>query len=565
MSVAPFYNKTVTGINSSGGTVDLSAPGPIGAGTPSTGAFTTLTSSGVVNTGGMNGTIGATTPNTGVFTTTTATTSTANNVILNLTKTTVTANNTIITLTATSNGNQLLVETGAGNYTGCFINLPSTATLTAGQQYLINNNCATTSWTVQTSTAAAVVTSAPGAYFMVTVLSVASDLAASWDFHAAAPQGTTWSTAALATNAIINGAGGFNGTVGAQTPNTGSFTTLNTSNSTNSSTVSAVTITNTNVAPRSTLQISTPNSNTAQQTSLDMGQTFAGTTSLTIGYLHHATIAANRRYYFGSFDQSVLFTMYGSASTASTLSTPLTVSGLITGTDYSGTVGATAASTGKHTTLQLTTSMATAGVLLNDASGNITSSLGALAVAKGGTGVAASYGTGTTVALPPTGGVAGQALVSGAGAGAALTWSTGQGGSINRYQGTLQSLPNSTLTIVLFQTAGNTVGQGALITYSAGTFTYTGQGTAAILVTASVALASATTLTLTISNNDAIAIVPSNAINTSVLTGSISAVILLAQNETFSIRANQGSGGALNTVVGPGANGCNMSATILPI
>ena len=221
MSVAPFYNKTVTGINSSGGTVDLSAPGPIGAGTPSTGAFTTLTSSGIVNTGGMNGTIGATTPNTGVFTITQA-----NNAFLTTTKTTATANTTIITLTAASNGNQLLVETGVGNYTGCIVNLPSTATLTVGEQYFINNNCTTTSWVVQTSTAAAVVTSASGALMTFTVLSIASDVAASWDFHVSAPAQTTWSSAALATSAVINASNGFNGTIGAVTPATGKHTTL---------------------------------------------------------------------------------------------------------------------------------------------------------------------------------------------------------------------------------------------------------------------------------------------------------------------------------------------------
>ena len=432
MSVAPFYNKTVTGINSSGGTVDLSAPGPIGAGTPSTGAFTTLTSSGVVNTGGMNGTIGATTPNTGVFTITQA-----NNVILTTTKTTVTANTTIITLTAASNGNQLLVETGVGNYTGCIVNLPSTATLTVGEQYFINNNCTTTSWVVQTSTAAAVVTSGSGALMTFTVLSIASDVAASWDFHVSAPAQTTWSSAALATSAVINASNGFNGTIGAVTP-----------------------------------------------------------------------------------------------------------------------------ATGKHTTLQLTTSMATAGVLLNDTSGNITSSLGALAVAKGGTGVAASYGTGTTVALPPTGGVAGQALLSGAGAGAALTWGIGQCGAIARAQSSGTSCPTATLTTLVYQTASSTSGQGALITHSAGTFTYTGAGTATILITATVCFSNATNISLVI--NPSTGNSTSTAVTTT-FTQSCTAVVFLATNGTFLIQVNQQSGGTLTSTTGTGANATLMTAVILPI
>jgi len=562
MSVAPFYNKTLTGVTPS--SIDLTAPGPIGSNTPSTGAFTTLTSTSSVISGGVyNGTVGATTPATGAFTTTSATIATTNNTVINQTKTTVAANNATITLTAASNGLVYLVETGGGNYTGCVINLPSTATLTAGETYTVNNNCATTSWTVQTSTAAFVVTSAPGAFLIFYVLSTASDVAASWDYHAKTPQGTTWSSAALATSAVINGAGGFNGVVGGFTPSNGTFTLLYNTNSLSSFTSPSFYVTNTNAAPGAGAVFLAPNMTNTNEMSLFTGQQAANILSTSLGYIHAAT-AATRKFYFGPYGGVTRLTLFGDATVAATLNCPITVTGLITGTDYSGTVGATAASTGKHTTLQLTTSMATAGVLLNDTSGNITSSLGALAVAKGGTGVIASYGTGTTVALPPTGGVAGQALLSGAGAGAAMTWSAGQGGSITRYQGTLQSLPTS-LTAVLFQTAGTTIGQGALITYSAGTFTYTGAGPAAILVTGSVALLSATTLTLTISNSNATLIVPSNAINTNVLTGSISAVILLAQNETFSIKANQGSGGALNTVVGPGANGCNMSATILPI
>ena len=51
--------------------IDLTAPGPIGAVTPSTGAFTTLNSTG----GALNGTLGATTASTGDFTTLTSSTS----------------------------------------------------------------------------------------------------------------------------------------------------------------------------------------------------------------------------------------------------------------------------------------------------------------------------------------------------------------------------------------------------------------------------------------------------------------------------------------------------------
>jgi hypothetical protein len=56
---------TSTGNLTLGGTLDLSAPPAIGATTATTGAFTTLTSTG----GAVNGTIGATTPAAGTFTT----------------------------------------------------------------------------------------------------------------------------------------------------------------------------------------------------------------------------------------------------------------------------------------------------------------------------------------------------------------------------------------------------------------------------------------------------------------------------------------------------------------
>jgi hypothetical protein len=265
-----------------------------------------------------------------------------------------------------------------------------------------------------------------------------------------------------------------------------------------------------------------------------------------------------------------LLKIFNSTSTAATLSCPITVTGLITGTDYSGTVGATSASTGKFTTVQLTTNMATAGVLLNDASGNITSSLGALAVAKGGTGVTASYGTGTTVALPPTGGVAGQALLSGAGAGAAMTWSVGQSYALTRYQTTGTACPDTATTMIVWDAAGRTQGVNTVITYSAGTFTYTGSGgvvqvSASIFITNGGSVTGSMEVTIVPSATSA-GYAASAVANTATLTAGIlccSGTFILSTNDTFAVYVKNISGASRTT--GAGVTGSWVSAVALPI
>ena len=267
---------------------------------------------------------------------------------------------------------------------------------------------------------------------------------------------------------------------------------------------------------------------------------------------------------------------HSQSSAGTTWGSTLATSSIInTSSGFNGSIGAATPNTGKFTTAQLTTNMGTAGVLLNDTSGNITSSLGALAVAKGGTGVTASYGTGTTVALPPTGGLVGNALVSGAGAGAALTWSSGQGAVYCYRQFTGTTCPNTTLTGLTWDTLITTTGVplATNFTYATnsggtgGTFTYIGTNTVAIFVSFSVNMAS-TNVTLTANINPSsgsqITCAGSGAGQYN-YTFNVSGVIVLATNGTFNCQANQTSGASRVTTTGIGANATCLQIVVLPI
>lgn len=106
----------------------FSAPGAIGGGTPSTGAFTTLTSTG----GALNGTVGAGTPAAGTFTTAAASTSLTvggGTAITKILKGSVTIDPASINATTVSS--QTFTLTGAATGDSLVLN-PSSAGLTAG-------------------------------------------------------------------------------------------------------------------------------------------------------------------------------------------------------------------------------------------------------------------------------------------------------------------------------------------------------------------------------------------------------------------------------------------------
>ena len=445
-----------------------------------------------------------------------------NSIAINVNTTTFTVNSQVLTLTNTSLGNQLLKESGAGNYTGCLLKLPNATTLTVGATYIVNNNCTTTTIAVQTSAGAGIVSSFPGSYITFICVAIGSDVVASWDWHSQSSAGTTWGTT-LATSSIINASGGFNGVIGGTTPAVGTFTTANI--------------------------------------------TSVGTIAqLTSGFTPVC-------YTFGSNssggNRGVISWFYSNVSGGPLNAVRIGTQGNenVLNIQNNGLVFCP--------TFAITTNTATAGVMLNDTSGNITSSLGPLAVARGGTGVVASYGTGTTVALPPTGGLAGNALVSGAGAGAALTWSAGQGAVYCYRQATGTTCPNTTLTGITWDTLITTTGQplATNFTYAAnsggtgGTFTYVGTNTVAIYISFTVNMASTNcTLTANINPSSGSQITSAGSGGgTYNYTSNVSGVIVLATNGTFNCQANQTSGASRVTTIGIGANATCLSIVVLPI
>ena len=445
-----------------------------------------------------------------------------NSIAINVNTTTFTVNSQVLTLTNTSLGNQLLKESGAGNYTGCLLKLPNATTLTVGATYIVNNNCTTTTIAVQTSAGAGIVSSFPGSYITFICVAIGSDVVASWDWHSQSSAGTTWGTT-LATSSIINASGGFNGVIGGTTPAVGTFTTANI--------------------------------------------TSVGTIAqLTSGFTPVC-------YTFGSNssggNRGVISWFYSNVGGGPLNAVRIGTQGNenVLNIQNNGLVFCP--------TFAITTNTATAGVMLNDTSGNITSSLGPLAVARGGTGVVASYGTGTTVALPPTGGLAGNALVSGAGAGAALTWSAGQGAVYCYRQATGTTCPNTTLTGITWDTLITTTGQplATNFTYATnsggtgGTFTYVGTNTVAIYISFTVNMASTNcTLTANINPSSGSQITSAGSGGgTYNYTSNVSGVIVLATNGTFNCQANQTSGASRVTTIGIGANATCLSIVVLPI
>ena len=446
-----------------------------------------------------------------------------NSIAINVNTTTFTVNSQVLTLTNTSLGNQLLKESGAGNYTGCLLKLPNATTLAVGTTYIVNNNCTTNiTIAVQTSAGAGIVSSFPGSYLTFICVAIGSDVVASWDWHSQATTGTTWGTT-LATSSVINASGGFNGVIGGTTPAVGTFTTANI--------------------------------------------TSAGTIAqLTTGFTPVC-------YTFGSNSSSgnrgAISWFYSNVSGGPLNAVRIGTQGNenVLNIQNNGLVFCP--------TFAITTNTATAGVMLNDTSGNITSSLGPLAVARGGTGVTAGYGTGTTVALPPTGGLAGNALVSGAGAGAALTWSAGQGAVYCYRQATGTTCPNTTLTGITWDTLITTTGQplATNFTYAVnsggtgGTFTYVGTNTVAIYISFTVNMASTNcTLTANINPSSGSQITSAGSgAGTYNYTTNVSGVIVLATNGTFNCQANQTSGASRVTTIGIGANATCLSIVVLPI
>jgi len=231
-------------------------------------------------------------------------------------------------------------------------------------------------------------------------------------------------------------------------------------------------------------------------------------------------------------------------------------------------IGNTFAGSGKFTTMQLTTSMATAGVLKNDTSGNITSTLGPLALGIGGTGVQAGFGTAANCVM-----LADSAnfehyspLCANTTIGGISLWGAGMC-MWSRYQTTGTSITNSTTTDVTFDTSSTVRGLTTQFTYSAPTFSYQGSKSVSCTVSASVGLGTI------VAGQYAIYIVPSfgpivsaaySAVNHTAV-AHISATIAIGPGGTFKIQVYQDSGGSITTTTGQAANCTSMSLFANPV
>jgi hypothetical protein len=247
-------NATITGVTLSGVSAGATGPllgphnGTVGATTPNTGAFTTLTATGTSNFAGtlnaatvnalnigntgatftgtlngpvngpFNGTVGATTPNTGAFTTLSAT----NSIVVgtlgiwagNATITGVTLSGVSAGATGVLNGPHNGTVGGITPNTGAFTTLTASTSISAGTIQLWAGNNTITGATISGQSSGAT----------GTLLGP----------HNGTVGATTPNTGAFTTLTATSGyqgatSGDHNGTVGATVANTGSFTTLVTS------------------------------------------------------------------------------------------------------------------------------------------------------------------------------------------------------------------------------------------------------------------------------------------------------------------------------------------------
>jgi hypothetical protein len=466
---------------------------------------------------------------------------TGNNNISSLMTTIISANNTTITLTVASAGIQIIRESGAGNYTGCVLLLPNTTTLIAGQTFILNNQCTTTTTLVETSTGSAIIGSSAGSYLTFICLNTAVDIASSWDFHSQANEGTVWSNSTLTTTAQIIATGGFTGPVGANAQNTGEFTTLQLT--TNMATAGVLLNSNTgaitsSLGPLGIAQGGTGNTTGTATTSPNLTgvvTSVGNVTSFNSGAINSATIGVTT-------PSTGNFTSIGATTAGTGIFTALSATSGINTTTVGivtpaagnfTTIGATTAGTGKFTTVT-DTGLTTVGVTTNTAAG----------------------------LLGTTNGAVGQALTS-AGAGNLPVWSGGQGGAITRYMTTGSSVGTGA-GVVKYDTTGTTSGQGALLTYTtaSGVFTWTGVSTAIIYVNATVSLTGgASNLTAYIIPSTGILFTGStvNAAGNSMVVGPV----ILAPSSTFTINAYNAT--TQTCATGNSANSSTFGAVIFPI
>ena len=220
-ATTPNTGKFTSVTTTSGGQVIGYISGPIGANTANTGVFTTLTAtSGYQGTtsGAHNGTVGATNANTGVFTTLTATSGYqgAASGPLNGTLGATTPNSVVATSVTTTSGGQLIgYHTGPVGANTANTGVFTTLTATSGYQGATSGDHNGTVGATTPNT---------GAFTTVTAsTSIVAGTIGIWAGNATITGVTLSGVSAGATGPLT---GPLNGTVGATTPNTGVFTTL---------------------------------------------------------------------------------------------------------------------------------------------------------------------------------------------------------------------------------------------------------------------------------------------------------------------------------------------------
>jgi len=228
---------SVTSVNASGGTTGLSfSGGPI-------------TTSGTLT---LSGTLAVSNGGTGV-----TASSGANSVVLRDANGNITTNSifegysnvaaagTTTVLTASSVPNYVVTGSGGQTY-----QLPDATTLPNGSDFTFNNNQSSGTIVVKNNSSTTIVTIQSGSFVTVSLLSN-SIAAGSWDYHAAIPSGTSWSTNTLSTGAAITSTQAVTGSTLISTVGTGTapLTVTSTTQVANLNAASAGTATNaTNVA-----------------------------------------------------------------------------------------------------------------------------------------------------------------------------------------------------------------------------------------------------------------------------------------------------------------------------
>jgi len=198
-----------------------------------------------------------------------------------------------------------------------------------------------------------------------------------------------------------------NGPIGSS-PNTGSFTTLISSSSTSSSTLPGSYIVNTNNSPQCSFAVVAPNMPNAGNIYIGLGKALSNNNAASITYNQQASVGNNSLQlgFYGGIGAS--FTMYNSII-ASTLNTPLTCTGTVTGTQLISNIAiGTAPLVVTSTTLvpnlyaarsALADTATTNATLTGDvtSSGNATTYNNALPISKGGTGGTGGFASPTGI------------------------------------------------------------------------------------------------------------------------------------------------------------------------